>query len=94
MAAKKTFVHADPKCLGHEFVTDEILQGVSEKIRKESLRMLTKDEIRIELEISFANLPPCVQVVFFNQKCIACGQVIHVCPPITVILILREEIQD
>ena len=94
MAAKKTFVHADPKCLGHEFVTDEILQGVSEKIRKESLRMLTKDEIRIELEKTFANLPPCVQVIFSNQKCIACGQVSNLFPAVTVILILRKEIQD
>ena len=75
MAAKNAYVHADPTCLGYEYASDEVLEGASEKLRKESLRMLTKDEIRIELEKTFENLPPCVQVVFSNQKCQACGQV-------------------
>eukprot|EP00092_Neocalanus_flemingeri_P004094 GFUD01004406.1.p1 GENE.GFUD01004406.1~~GFUD01004406.1.p1 ORF type:complete len:421 (+),score=91.63 GFUD01004406.1:429-1691(+) len=74
MAANKVYVHAEPKCLGYEFVTDEVLEGTSEKLRKESLRALTKDEIRIELEKIFNDLPPLVQVVFSNQKCQACGQ--------------------
>jgi len=74
MAAKKVYVHADPKCLGYEFATDEVLEGTSEKLRKETLRILTKDEVRTQLENTFQLLPPCVQVVFSNQKCQACGQ--------------------
>jgi len=74
MAAKKSYMHADPKCLGYEFATDEVLEGASEKLRKENLRMLTKDEIRTELEEAFTGLPDCVQVVFSNQRCRACGQ--------------------
>ena len=75
MAAKKVYIHADPKCLGYEFASDEVLEGTSEKLRKETLRMLTKDEVRIQLENTFQLLPSCVQVVFSNQKCQACGQV-------------------
>jgi hypothetical protein len=37
--------------------------------------MFTEEEIRLELEKAFAALPPCVQVVFANQRCQACGQV-------------------
>jgi len=74
MAAKKANVHADPKYIGYEFARDEVLEGVSEKLRKETLRMLTIDEIRQELEVIFESLPPCIQVVFANQKCQACGQ--------------------
>ena len=75
MSAKKANVHADPTCIGYEFVQDEVLEGVSETLRKETLRMLTKEEIRTELERIFEELPPCVQVVFANQRCQACGQV-------------------
>jgi hypothetical protein len=75
MSAKNAYVHADPKCLGYEFASDEVIEGTSEKLRKETLRMLTKDEIRMELEKTFENLPLCVQVVFSNQKCQSCGQV-------------------
>jgi hypothetical protein len=75
MAAKNAYVHADPKCLGYEFASDEVIEGTTEKLRKESLRMLTKIEIKIELEKTFEDLPQCVQVVFSNQKCQACGQV-------------------
>ena len=75
MAAKKANVHADPKYIGYEFAQDEVLEGVSEELRRETLRMLTEDEIRQELEKIFDSLPPCVQVVFANQKCLACGQV-------------------
>jgi hypothetical protein len=46
-------------------------------LRKETLRMYTEEEVRLELENVFAALPPCVQVVFANQRCQACGQV---CP--------------
>ena len=76
MSAKKANVHADPTCIGYEFVQDEVLEGVSDTLRKETLRMLTKEEIRTELERIFEELPPCVQVVFANQRCQACGQVI------------------
>ena len=76
MAAKKANVHADPPCIGYEFVSDEVLEGVSENLRKETLRMLTKEEIKFKLETAFDNLPSCVQVVFARQKCQACGQVI------------------
>ena len=75
MAAKNAFTLADPMCLGYEFASDEVLEGASEKLRKDSLRMLTKEEIRIELERMFDDLPSCVQVVFSNQRCQACGQV-------------------
>jgi hypothetical protein len=44
-------------------------------LRKETLRMYTEEEVRLELENVFAALPPCVQVVFANQRCQACGQV-------------------
>jgi hypothetical protein len=37
--------------------------------------MYTEEEVRLELENVFAALPPCVQVVFANQRCQACGQV-------------------
>ena len=75
MAAKNVYTFAEPKCLGYEFASDEVLEGATEKLRKESLRMLTKEEIRTELEKVFSSLPPCVQVVFSNQRCRACGQV-------------------
>ena len=75
MAAKNAYTLADPKCIGYEFASDEVLEGASEKLRIESLRMLTKSEIRVELEKMFDELPPCVQVVFSNQRCQACGQV-------------------
>ena len=75
MAAKNAYTLADPKCIGYEFASDEVLEGASEKLRIESLRMLTKSEIRVELEKTFNELPPCVQVVFSNQRCQACGQV-------------------
>ena len=75
MAAKKVYVHANPLSIGYEFVSDDVLEGTTEKLRKESLRMLTDDEIRTELEEVFSKLPPCVQVVFANQRCQACGQV-------------------
>jgi len=74
MAAKNAYVLADPKCLGYEFASEEVLEGATEKLRKESLRALTREEIRIELEKTFTDLPPCVQVVFSNQRCRACGQ--------------------
>ena len=79
MAAKNAYVLADPKCLGYEFASAEVLEGASEQLRKESLRMLTTEEIRIQIEKTFDDLPPCVQVVFSNQRCRACGQVIQVC---------------
>ena len=88
MAAKNAYVLADPKCLGYEFASEEVLEGATEKLRKESLRALTREEIRIELEKTFAELPPCVQVVFSNQRCQACGQVrMHECVRLVVILI-------
>jgi hypothetical protein len=52
-------------------------------LRKETLRMYTEEEVRLELENVFAALPPCVQVVFANQRCQACGQV---CPEFYFIL--------
>ena len=75
MAAKKKNVHAKPLAIRWEFATPEIIAGVSEKLRKETLKMLTKDEIREELEELFSKLPTCVQVVFATMKCLACGQV-------------------
>ena len=75
MAAKNAYVHADPICLGYEFATQEVLDETSEKFRKENLRALTDHEILDLLEATFEKLPPCVQVVFSNLKCRACGQV-------------------
>jgi len=74
MAAKKAYIHANPVSLGYEFVSDDVLEGTTEKLRKETLRMLTDNEIRNELEEVFSKLPECVQVVFANQQCQACGQ--------------------
>ena len=61
MAAKKANVHADPLCIAYEFVCDEVLEGVSDTLRRETLRMITKEEILQELEKLCARLPPCVQ---------------------------------
>ena len=75
MAAKRKNVHAKPLSIRWEFATPEILAGCSEQLRKDTLRMLTYDEIRAELEEVFSRLPPRVQVVFATKKCTACGQV-------------------
>lgn len=74
MASKQASVHADPLSIRYEFAEPEILEGTNEKLRKETLRMLTPEEIRAELELLFSKLPVPVPVVFANQKCLACGQ--------------------
>ena len=75
MAAKKKNVHAKPLATRWEFASPEILSGVPTQLRKETLKMLTNEEIREELEELFTKLPPTVQVVFATKKCLACGQV-------------------
>ena len=75
MAAKKKNVHAKPLATRWEFASPEILAGVPTQLRKETLKMLTNEEIREELEELFTKLPPTVQVVFATKKCLACGQV-------------------
>eukprot|EP00092_Neocalanus_flemingeri_P004241 GFUD01004561.1.p1 GENE.GFUD01004561.1~~GFUD01004561.1.p1 ORF type:complete len:421 (+),score=123.54 GFUD01004561.1:440-1702(+) len=74
MASKQNSVHAEPLSIRFEFAAPEILKGTTEKLRKESLRMLTPGEIRSELEVLFSKLPVPVPAVFVNQKCISCGQ--------------------
>jgi len=74
MASKQNSVHADPLSIRYEFASPEVLEGTNEKLRVESLRMLTPDEIRSELEVLFSKLPVPVPVVFANQRCLACGQ--------------------
>jgi len=73
-AAKKVHVHAEPQMMGYQFADPEVLEGTSETIRKHKLRMLTEEEIRGELETAISKMPPCLQVVFANQQCRACGQ--------------------
>ena len=43
-------------------------------MRRNTLRMLTPEEVRAELEAEFSQLPPPLTVVFANKKCRACGQ--------------------
>lgn len=74
MASKQNSVHADPFSIRYEFASPEVLEGTNEKLRVDSLRMLTTDEIRSELEVLFSKLPVPVPVVFANQKCLSCGQ--------------------
>merc|ERR1712059_65568 len=74
MAAKKVYVHAEPQTLGYEFARQEVIEGTTETLRKNTLRMLTESEIRTELESALAALPPSLQVVFANKQCRACGQ--------------------
>ena len=54
--------------------SSEVLAETGETFRKRSLRMLTPDEIRSELEAEFSQLPSPVTVVFANKRCRACGQ--------------------
>ena len=75
MASKQNSVHAEPLAIRYEFASPEILEGTNEKLRVESLRMLTPEEIRSELEVLFSKLPVPVPVVFANQRCLSCGQV-------------------
>ena len=58
----------------YEFASPEVVAQTEENFRRESLRMLTPDEIRSELETEFRQLPPPVTVVFANKRCRACGQ--------------------
>jgi len=74
MASKQNSVHAEPLSIRYEFASPEILEGTNEKLRVESLRMLTPEEIRAELEVLFSKLPVPVPVVFANQRCLSCGQ--------------------
>ena len=76
MAAKKKNIHAKPLACRWEFASPEIISGVPAQLRKDTLRMLTPDEVREEIEEVFKKLPPCVQVVFASKKCLACGQVL------------------
>merc|ERR1719273_10738 len=74
MAAKKVFVHAEPKTIGYQFATERVLAGASQEFRREELRSLTDPEIREKLEAELGKLPPSIQVVFANKQCQACGQ--------------------
>ena len=44
-------------------------------MRVNKLRMLTNEEIRMEIEEEMEKVGDPVQVVFANQKCLDCGQV-------------------
>jgi len=74
MASKLNSVHAEPLSIRYEFASPEVLDGTNDTLRKDTLRMLTPDEIRSELEVLFSKLPIPVPVVFANQKCLSCGQ--------------------
>jgi len=74
MASKQNSVHADPFSIRYEFASPEVIEGTNEKLRVDSLRMLTPDEIRLELEVLFSKLPVPVPVVFAYQRCLSCGQ--------------------
>lgn len=73
-AAKKVYVHAAPHTMGYQFADPEVVKETTETLRRDNLRMLTEDEIRAQLEAKLAAMPPCLQVVFANQQCRACGQ--------------------
>lgn len=76
MAAKKCFVHAEPKMLAYEVCTDEdVLSGTTAELRRNKLKLWTKEEIRDELEQVLKTIPEPVPVVFANQRCLDCGQV-------------------
>ena len=74
-AAKKQDLNAEPVSIRYVFAEPDIVERTDEKLRKETLRMLTHDEIRTELEDLFKKLPEPITVVFANQKCQSCGQV-------------------
>ena len=74
LAAKHKYVHAAPLAIRYEFASPEVVAGTDVRLRKDVLRMLTDEEIKQELEELFLHLPPPVQVVFANQRCVACGQ--------------------
>ena len=65
---------SDNVSVRYGFASPEVLAKTEENFRRESLRMLTPDEIRSELETEFRQLPPPVTVVFANKRCRACGQ--------------------
>ena len=46
MAAKKCHVSANPLQIRYEFADPEVVEGTAEQLRRETLRMLTKAEIR------------------------------------------------
>ena len=83
MASKQNSVHADPFSIRYEFASPEVIEGTNEKLRVDSLRMLTPDEIRLELEVLFSKLPVPVPVVFAYQRCLSCGQV-------TILIMIRS----
>ena len=74
LAAKHKYVHAAPLAIRYEFASPEVVAGTDVRLRKDVLRMLTDEEIKQELEELFLHLPPPVQVVFANQRCVAWGQ--------------------
>jgi len=74
-AAQTQNIYCTLPALRYTFATPEIIAGASKELRKDQLRMLTKDEVREELEEVLEKLPPPVRVVFSNQMCRACGQV-------------------
>jgi len=73
-AAKRAFTPAEPRTIRYLMANSEVLAETGESFRKRSLRMLTPDEIRSELEAEFSQLPSPVTVVFANKRCRACGQ--------------------
>jgi len=75
MAARTQNIYCNLPAIRYSFATPEIVAGATTLLRKDSLRMLTKDEVREELEEVLGKLPPPVRVVFSNQRCCACGQV-------------------
>ena len=68
------FLLSDSANIRYVIASPEVLAETGEKFRKTSLRMLTPEEIRCELEEEFSQLPPPVTVVFANKRCRACGQ--------------------
>ena len=60
--AKLHNFHAVSKAIRYEFVYPEVLAGTAPALRKNSLHMLTPDEVHT------------VKVIFSKQKCLACGQ--------------------
>jgi len=75
MAARTQNIYCNLPAIRYSLATPEIVAGATTLLRKDSLRMLTKDEVRGELEEVLGKLPSPVRVVFSNQRCLACGQV-------------------
>jgi len=79
-AAQEINKLAKPTCLSYGLIKDEDVEAGGEfayltaKQRTEHMQLLTPAEIRAKLKTTIAVLPPSVEFVLLNQRCLDCGQ--------------------